>query len=155
MKFCIKPLALLSLFGLLSLLSGCGGGSNLPSGETGTVRGKVTYNGGPVPQGTTVIFMRDEDGLLGTGTVDANGEYLLRMRDGLKIVTGVYRVSVAPPNVAANLDQDEIMKMQMEGNLPDPATVKEVPLKYRSPEESTLVFDVQPGSNTFDIDMKD
>lgn len=143
------------LCGILLLFPGCGGGSNLPKGETGTVRGTVTYKGGPVPAGTTVIFVRDEDGLLGTGQVNANGEYLLRMRDGLKIVTGAYRVSVTPPDVAANLDQDEIMRLQMAGKLPDPATIKEVPLKYRSPEGSTLVCDVQPGANTFDIDMKD
>ena len=37
----------------------------------------------------------------------------------------------------------------------DPATVKEVPQKYRSPEGSKLVCDVQAGSNVFDIDMKD
>ncbi len=146
--------SILALFGILMFLPGCGG-SNLPSGETGTVQGKVTYNGGSVPTGTTVIFVRDEDGLMGTGVTDSNGEYLLRMRDGLKIVVGVYRVSVTPPNVAANLDQDEIMKLGQEGKLPDPATVKEVPMKYRSPEESSLICDVQPGANTFDIDMKD
>lgn len=136
------------------LVSGCGGGG-LPPGETGTVRGHVTYMGGAVPEGTTVIFMRDPDGLIGTGKVDANGDYLLRMRDGLKIVVGTYRVSLAPPDVAATLDQDEIMVKQMAGELPDPATIKEVPLKYRSPEGSTLVCDVQKGSNTFDVDMKD
>ncbi|OYW28575.1 MAG: hypothetical protein B7Z44_07945 [Caulobacter sp. 12-67-6] len=102
-----------------------------------------------------MIFMREEDGLMGIGTVDSSGDYLLRMRNGLKIVTGVYRVAVTPPNPAANLDQDEIMRLGQQGKLPDPATIKEVPVKYRSPEETKLVCDVQPGSNTFDIDMKD
>ncbi len=146
---------IVSWLGLLTFVAGCGGGGNLPKGGTGTVSGKVTYKGGPVPEGCKVLFMRDPDGLLGTGVVDSNGEYRLRMRDGLKIVEGVYRVSVSPPDVAANLDQDEIMKLQMAGKLPDPATVKEVPLKYRSPEGSKLVCDVKPSSNTFDIDMQD
>ncbi|MBI1346633.1 hypothetical protein GC163_10130 [bacterium] len=155
MKFSISSFAILTSFAVLGGVAGCGGGSNLPSGDTGTVRGRVTYNGNPVPAGCTVVFTRDEDGLLGTGTVDSSGDYLLRMRDGLKIVVGVYRVSVSPPDVAANLDQDEIMRLQQAGKLPDPAKVKEVPLKYRSPEDSTLICDVQPGANTFDIDMKD
>lgn len=143
-----------SLLGLILMLSlvGCGG-SNLPRGATGTVRGKVTYEGKPVSTGTTILFMRDEDGLMATGSVGSNGEYVLRMRDGLKIVTGVYRVSVTPANPAENLDQDEIMKLQMAGKLPNPAEIKEVPMRYRAPESSSLIFDVQPGANTFDIDM--
>jgi hypothetical protein len=154
MRYWINLAALLTLLSTLTVFPGCGG-SNLPPGETGTVRGKVTYNGKPVPAGCAVIFMRDEDGLMGTGVVDANGEYLLRMRDGLKIVVGVYRVAVTPPNPAANLDQDEIMRLGEQGKLPDTSTIKEVPTKYRSPEESNLICDVQPGANTFDIDMKD
>lgn len=140
---------------LLVVAAGCGSGGGLPAGETGTVRGSVKYLGKPVPEGCSVVFMRDPDGLLGVGKVDANGDYLLRMRDGLKVVVGTYRVSVTPPDVAATLNQDEIMVMQQQGKLPDPAAVKEVPAKYRSPEGSTLVCDVQPGSNTFDIEMKD
>lgn len=150
----LDAFVLLAMFATVSLCSGCGG-SNLPPGATGTVRGKVTYNGGPVPDGCAVIFMRDGDGLIGTGTVDSSGDYLLRMRNGLKVVVGVYRVAVTPPNPAANLDQDEIMRLGQQGKLPDPATIKEVPVKYRSPEGSKLVCDVQPGANTFDIDMKD
>lgn len=138
-----------------AFMAGCGGGSKLPSGATGTVRGRVTYNGSAVPEGCSVIFVRDEDGLMGVGKTDSNGDYLLRMRDGLKIVVGTYRVSVTPPNPAENLDQDKIMELQMAGKLPDPAKIKEVPMRYRSPEGSTLVCDVQAGSNTFDIDMKD
>lgn len=138
----------------LAMIAGCGG-DGLPSGATGTVSGHVSYKGGAVPEGTTVTFMRDTDGLLATGVVDANGDYLLRMRDGLKIVVGAYRVAVNPPNIAATMDQDEIMIKQQKGELPDPATVKEIPQKYRSPEGSKLVFDVQAGANTFDIDMKD
>lgn len=117
--------------------------------------GHVTYMGGAVPAGSTVIFMRNSDGLIGTGVIDSNGDYLLRMRDGLKIVVGMYRVSVSPPNVAATLGQDKIMVKQMAGEPPDPASIKEIPVKYRSPEGSKLVCDVQAVSNTFDIDMKD
>ena len=143
---------MMSLTGLL-LMSSCGG-SSLPKGETGTVRGKVTFQGKPVPDKTSVVFMRDEGGLTAVGEVDASGEYVLRMRDGLKILTGVYHVSVLPPNIAATLDQDEIMKLHMAKKLPDPAKVKEIPERYRSPEKSTLIYDVQTGANEYNIDMK-
>lgn len=155
MKQYIHALALLAMIGTVSMVSGCGSGGNLPAGATGTVRGNVKYNGKPVPAGCSVVFIRDDDGLIGTGVVNSDGDYVLRMRDGLKVVVGVYRVSVTPPDVAANLNQDEIMRLQAAGKLPDPATVKEVPMKYRSPEGSSLICDVQPGSNTFDIEMKD
>ncbi|QDV30495.1 hypothetical protein Spb1_24290 [Planctopirus ephydatiae] len=149
-----SPMIRLLMVGLLLTIAGCGS-SNLPAGTTGTVRGTVTYNGKPVPEGSTVIFVREKDGLLASGVTDSSGDYRLRMRDGLKIVTGSYRVSVTPPVVEATLNQDEIMKLQQGGKLPVPAAVKEVPLKYRSPEGSKLVCDVKDGSNSFDIDMKD
>lgn len=136
------------------LLVGCGGSNSLPEGETGTVTGHVTFQGKPVPNGCNVLFTRESDGLIGMGAVDENGDFVLRMRDGAKIVAGIYRVSVTPTNVAATLNQDEIMKMQMAGKLPDPSKVKEIPEKYRSPEKSKTIFEVKGGSNTFELDMK-
>jgi len=114
----------------------------------------VTYNGQPVPEGCGILFQRSEDGIAGIGTTNANGEYILSMRDGLKIVVGTYRVSVSPPNPAASVDQDKFMELSMAGKIPDPSKFKEVPMRYRA-EESTLIFDVSPGANTFDIEMKD
>lgn len=140
-----------ALLGLVQC-SGCGG-SSLPKGETGTVSGNVTFEGKAIPDKSSVIFMRDEGGITAVGEVDANGEYVLRMRDGLKILVGVYRVSVVPPNPAANLDQDEIMKLHMANKLPDPAKIKEIPERYRSPEGSKLIYEVNPGPNRYDFDM--
>ncbi len=151
----VRSYLVAGIVALLPMISGCGGGGGLPSGETGTVRGHVTYDGKPALEGTVVTFMRDPDGLIASGAVDAHGDYLLRMRDGLKIVVGTYRVSLGPPNVAATMNQDEIMLLEQAGNLPNPADVKEVPERYRSVEGSTLVCDVEAKSNTFDIDMKD
>lgn len=137
------------------MITGCGGGGGLPEGETGTVTGRVTYKGEPVPEGCTVLFMGSEDGLLATGATNASGDYVLSMREGLDIVAGTYRVSVMPPDPAATMSQEEAMEKHMAGQLPDPAKVKEVPERYRSPESSALVCSVKPGSNTFDIKMDD
>ena len=139
---------------LAGVLVGCGGGSNLPKGQTGTVRGRISFQGNPVPEGSIVTFMRESDGAMAVGKTDSNGEYLLRMKDGVKIVVGEYRVCITPPNVAENLDQDQVMEMHMSGKLKNPADVKEIPERYRSPEKSTLVCVVDPGSNEFDVDMK-
>lgn len=98
--------------------------------------------------------MRDKGGYVGTGKTDSSGQYLLYMRDGLQIVVGTYRVSITPPNPVANLDQDEIMRLQSAGKLPDTSKMKEVPDRYRDPENSKTIFEVKPGSNTFDLDMK-
>lgn len=153
MSCCSRKL-LLRIVCLAGVVSGCTG-DGLPKGETGTVRGRVTYNGQAVPQGSVVMFMGGETGILGTGVTDANGEYLLYMREGLSILVGTYRISVNPPNPGATLSQEEVMERSMAGTLPNPAEVKEIPVRYRSPENSTLVFEVKPGPNTFDIEMKD
>lgn len=139
--------------GLSVSLAGCGGGSELPEGETGTVSGQVTFQGNPAPEGSVVAFIRD-DGLLATGVVDSSGNYQLNLRDGSDIVVGKYRVSVSPPAVTETMDQDEIMKRGQEGTLQEATEVKEVPMAYRSPESSPLSFEVKAGSNTYDIDMK-
>jgi hypothetical protein len=131
---------------------GCGGGEGLPPGATGTVGGKVTYNGQAVPAGSTVTFVGPK-GITGSGLTDAGGAYTISMRDGKNVLAGSYKVSVSPPQ-AAPLSDDEAMKLSMEGK-PTTQEVKEVPEKYRSPETSPLSFEVKAGANTFDIDMTD
>ncbi|RLS56096.1 MAG: carboxypeptidase regulatory-like domain-containing protein [Planctomycetota bacterium] len=149
----MKMWTLLASLWTAGFLVGCGG-SSLPEGETGTVKGKVTFQGNPIPEKSTVTFMRDEGGITAVGEIDADGEYVLRMRDGLKILVGVYRVSITPPNPGSNLDQDEVMKLHMSGKLPDPAKVKEIPERYRSPEKTKEIHEVKAGSNEINIDMK-
>jgi hypothetical protein len=133
-------------------ICGCGGGGGLPAGETGTVGGKVTFNGQPVPAGCVVSFLGPK-GITGSGATDAGGAYKISMRDGDKVLAGSYKVAVSPPQ-AAPLSDEEAMKLSMEGK-PTAPEVKEVPDKYRSPETSPLSFDVKAGANTFDIDMTD
>lgn len=135
--------------------AGCGSGSNLPKGETGVVKGKITYNGKPVPAGCTVTFMKDQGGLTATGKTDTSGEYLLYMRNGMNILCGTYRVAISPPNAASGLSDDELAKRSAEGTLPDNTTMKEVPERYRNPETTKEVFEVKPGKNECNIDMKD
>jgi len=134
------------------MMSGCGSGGGLPAGKKGTVNGKVTYKGQPVPQGCIVSFV-GPSGITGTGVTDGSGNYRISMRDGTNVLAGGYRVAVSPPPPPP-LSDEEAMKMSMSGKS-TVQVVKEVPEKYRNPEKSPLTFEVMPGANTFDIAMTD
>ena len=139
---------------LLIVQIGCGSGPMLPEGATGTVSGKVTLNGKPVPEGTGVVFQRDSDGQLATGECDSNGEFILRMKGGLEIVEGAYRVAVQPPNPTANMSDEEAMQASVDGKLDDVmGTASMFPQKYQVIEESKTLFSVKPGPNEFTLDM--
>lgn len=133
-------------------ISGCGGGGGLPSGAKGTVSGKVTYSGQPVPQGCIVTFL-GANGLTGSGVTDGSGNYRISMRDGRNVLAGGYKVSVSPPPPPP-ISDEEAMKLSMAGK-PTVQEVKEVPEKYRNPESSPLSFEVMEGDNTFDIALTD
>ena len=62
-------------------ISGCTGDS-VP---TGTVSGKATYSGKPVPQGCSISFVSNS-GFVAVGVVDTKGEYKLKM-DGKDAAT--------------------------------------------------------------------
>ena len=54
-------------------LVGCGGGSTLPEGDTGTVTGKVTFNGKPVPEGASIVFLHKDRGITASSAIAADG----------------------------------------------------------------------------------
>jgi hypothetical protein len=146
---------LLLLASSVSLLSGC---SN--SKPTGTVVGKVTYNGQPVPEGTLVTFLSNA-GYAALGTVDAAGDYKLIMAGSPDVPVASYLVSVAYIGYDGPAMTDEEERLFNSG---DPATLakfskgttKKAPFseKYGDPILSGLTFDIQVGPNTYDIDLK-
>jgi hypothetical protein len=144
-----------SLVGVLVLSTfGCGGGSGLPEGETGTVTGTVTYNNAPVPEGTVIVFMMDGGGHMATDSTDAAGKYELLMRDAPQVLSGSYSVGVTPPLPDMGLSDDEIMERSAAGTLPEsPKSV--IPERYLSAETSGLSFEVKAGENTIDISVVD
>lgn len=145
-----------TLAGLLLTLTiiGCGGGgTGIPEGETGTVSGIVKIDGKPVAEGTSISFMRDSDGAIASGICDSGGGYVLQMKGGLSIVAGTYRVAVSAPNPTAGMSDEAAMEMAMNDQLPDEGD-NAIPERYRNLSESTVIFEVKPGSNTFDLDMK-
>ena len=142
--------------GILVAAIGCGTGSRLPSGDTGTVSGKLTYNGNPVSKGTTLMFMEEKSGITGAAVVDERGEYILQMKDGMRILCGIYRISVGPPIPTAGMTTEDMMRASLEKPKTNPEeALKQIPERYRSPEKSKTIFEVKPGPNAFDLDMKD
>ena len=140
--------SLVVVFSLSTL--GCGGGSGLPEGDTGTVTGTVTFKNAPVPEGTVVVFMMDGGGHMATDTTDAAGKYELLMRDAPKVLAGSYSVGVTPPLPDLGLTDDEIMEKGMSGTLPEQPK-SDIPERYQSAETSGLSFEVKAGENTIDI----
>ncbi len=138
-------------FVLLCLVAGCGGGSSAVEGPTGTVSGKLTYNGAAVPEGCVVVFMPVDGALSATGVVGADGSFKLQMKGTADIVAGQYKISIGTPVVEETPEQS--MEREMAGKkLPE---YKEVPEKYRTADTSGETFEVKEGANTYDLDMKD
>ena len=137
------------------MLVGCFG-SALP---TGTLSGKVMYNGKPVPAGCLVTFVSDR-GFASQGIVDASGNYKLMMEGEPNIPVAKYSVAVVFPGIVGPEMTAEDEKKYMAG---DPATVAKftqkqkkspIPEKYEDNIKSGLSFEIKEGENTYDIDLK-
>jgi hypothetical protein len=125
----------------LMLVVGCG-----PKGDMATapVKGKVTYNGAPLPSGT-VMFV-PEQGPAATGEIRPDGTYSLGTygtNDGA--VLGNHKVSIT-----AIADMGDMLP---EAQSPTPPPL--VPQKYLSHESSGLVVEVKSGTNEVDFDLTD
>jgi hypothetical protein len=119
---------------------GCG--SSNP--RTAIVRGKITYKGKPVPNGT-VNFV-PESGTAAQGEIQPDGSYKLttfRKDDGA--VVGKHSVFIVAMQDMANRLPEERTP------LPPPI----IPMKYTSLATSDLKAEVQEKENTIDFDLKD
>jgi len=147
-------------FGLsLLVLAGCQADTSPFKGPKGTVKGKVTYKGNPLPAGCAVVFMHETKSLPATGSIGADGTYSLMMGGKPEVLAGAYKVSLTPPaSVASGADPSnpEAYKAFMMGKGAK-STVEKPPFpqKYRMAETSGLTFTVKEGPNTFDIELKD
>jgi hypothetical protein len=120
------------------------------------VIGKVTYKGNPVPAGTTVTFVNQDNGMAAVGQVAANGSYSLLMRGERKVMTGPYRIAIGPAQVSVDPSSDpKAYEAIMTGQGKMPETATSIPEKYKTAETSGLTYVVQPGPNIYDIELKD
>jgi hypothetical protein len=105
--------------------------------EFAQVRGTVTYEGKPLPEGT-VLFVPSGSGIASAGTIQPDGTYrLLSRKVGDGAVVGHQKVAVVPP---------------YEPQTPD---YPKFPLKYQDAETSGFEIEVRKDvENVFDIDLK-
>lgn len=156
----VRRFLVASSLGLLLLaLGGCRGDSLPFQGPTGTVKGKVTCNGNPVPAGCDIVFMHQQKSLPATATTGADGSYSLQMGGKPGILAGAYKVSLTPPAKEAAAAPDpsnpEAYKAFMTGKAPKAAEEKPpFPKKYQVAETSGLTYTVEEGENTIDIELK-
>ena len=135
-------------------LTGCGGGLRL-----GSVSGRVTVHGQPVPAGT--ILFHPADGPTAVGAIGPDGAYTLttlRSNDGA--VVGSHRVTIQATAVGAgslvdpkSLDAEVKLSRQGGKVLVAGKVSWLVPEKYSRLDTSGLTAQVEPGANAIDFDI--
>ena len=129
--------------------AGCGG-------DSGTVSGKVVYNGTPVKGG--VVSFIDGQGHAVNADVQQDGTY-----SASKVPLGDVKVTVTTPKAAtpnANTPSYEAPSgsgFQNPNAAPASGGAKDIvqiPAEYGDPEKTTLKYTVKPGSQTYDPPLK-
>src|SRR5262245_23849128 len=92
-----------AFFVVLAIFAVTGCGKSQP---TGTVSGKVTHKGKPVPTGCLVTFV-SERGVVALGTVGASGRYQLMIAGKPDVPALEYNISVTCPGVVGPVMTDE------------------------------------------------
>ena len=124
---------LLAFSACVGWCAGCGSGGP----PTGSVSGKVTYNGQPLTTGV-VTFINEKAGIGASGELDASGNYRIP-----SIQVGQYKVAIhrKPPPI----------------NETNPAVIGNwklgIPEKYQGFEASELTATVERGRNTADFGL--
>ena len=132
-------IATIGLFTLVFFLPGCGSDRF----KTATVRGKVTYKGKPVPNGT-INFM-PASGPSASGEIQRDGSYTLTTyRSGDGAAPGSYTVVI-------------VAMADMSGKLPEnrnPLPPSIVPDKYTNVATSPLRAGVKDQENIIDFNLE-
>lgn len=123
---------------LAAVLAGCSSGP-----ATGEVRGKVTFKGQPVTEGT-ITFLNPKEGGAGEGTLGSDGSYAIQG----KLVVGEYLIVVNPPIHIVDTDPGKSPPAPVEKPAPN------IPQKYRVQGTTPLKETVQKGKNEFNFDLK-
>ena len=124
---------------VLGQLLGCGGGQ--PQVTTAEVAGKVTYKGQPLKLGT--VSFQPPTGAFVSGDIKPDGTYSLKGVVGLNSVRIVSQEGAAIPADATPQERKAA---------PPPKNL--IPEVYGN-SSSKLTFEVKPGKNTADFDLKD
>jgi hypothetical protein len=117
--------------------AGCSSGP-----ATSSVKGKVTFQGKPVTEGT-VTFLNPTEG--GAAEAQINKDGSIAFQGG--VMPGEYLVVITPPIHIVDTDPGKSPPAPMEKPAPD------IPPKYRMQGTTKLRASVKPGPNEFTFDM--
>lgn len=130
MKYVIGSLTIAAVSMLF--VSGCGGGTELTEG---TVEGRVTQAGQPVPNGE-VSFFSPQHSVGALTEIKPDGTFSLSG----KLPTGLYTVSVSGVPLSPDVKV---------------APPTKIPKKYWNPNTSGLSFPINGGKNVLDIQLSE
>jgi hypothetical protein len=131
----------------LAAAAGCQRSTGLP-GPSGTVTGKATYKDRPVPDGSIVVMVHKDSGIIATGGTDASGNFTMLMRDAPDILVGDYTVNLNPPG-----KPDENINVLTIKNCPE--AWKLVPKAYWFQTTSPETYTVKEGANAYEFVLHD
>ena len=124
------------LLSALALAAGCG-----PGAGTGEVSGTVTVDGRPAPPGSSITFVPADGKGPTAGALIEDGKYTAR------VPVGPSKVQVRAPKTVAR----KAGKQAGPGAGSD-LVEESLPAKYN--DSTTLTYDVKPGAQTKDWDLK-
>ena len=126
------PLAVMTVLLAIVALSGCGEASSTYTGPLIPVKGKVTYKGQPLINGT-VSFEPDGAGREVQGEINPDGTYVMSTyKPGDGIVPGLYRVGITGK----------------------PKGGRPIPPKFRGGSSSKIEADASSDKTEFNFDLK-
>ncbi len=121
--------------------------SSLP-GPSGTVSGTATYQDRPIPEGSAIVFVHKQTGIIASGVTDARGSFRVLMREAPDVLVGEYTVNVVPPG-----EIPDTVSVVTEKNAPE--AWKKVPKSYWTQTTSPETFTVQEGANDYQFVLRD
>jgi hypothetical protein len=107
------------------------------------VKGKITFKGQPVTEGSVTFTNPTEGGTAGAD-IKPDGTYVVQG----DVAVGEYLVMITPPIHMVDTDPGKSPPAPEEKPAPN------IPPKYRGPASTPLRAPVKAGPNTFDFDMK-
>ncbi len=135
---------------LLMPLVGCGR-------SKGTLSGKVTYRGAPLPGGTiTIVPEKGNAAQTMSGKIESNGTYSVANVPAGAVKVSI-RVSEPTPFAEARIPPSEIAAKGNEAFKPPANSAQptvRLPLEYSDPDKSGLRYTINGGAQSQDIDLK-
>lgn len=135
--------------GLLFMTMGVGCGSRPAS-----VSGKVTFDGRPLPSGT--VLFHGPDGRVAHALITAEGKYVIEDAPIGKVRISVESHGAAPAGLPSSGRNAPATPPELAPRPEDPRDSKAVsiPTRYLDPEKSGLGYEVRPGGQTHNIELR-